>query len=78
MEILSLVKNLISNLEIQSGFMFSICRALIALLSMGHFFLEELVELIEVYSIIPGTGGREVTFQMDGNVWMIALIGEDG
>jgi hypothetical protein len=63
-------------MEILSRFRFSICRALIALLCMGHL-LEELVEFIEVNSIIPGTGGREVAFQMNGDVQMIALIGEE-
>jgi hypothetical protein len=29
------------------------------------------VKFIKVNSIIPGMGGREVAFQMDGDVWMI-------
>jgi hypothetical protein len=46
-------------------------------LGMGHFFPEELVQFIKVNGIFPGMTKGEVMLWMDGDVWMISLIGKE-
>jgi hypothetical protein len=57
MEVLCFDEDLISDLQIRSRFTFGIRRSLISFLSVSHFFSEELMELIKVYSKFSCVGG---------------------
>jgi hypothetical protein len=77
-EVFCFDKDWISDFQIQSGFLFGVRRSLISFLCMGHFFSEELMEFIKVYSIFSCVGGGKITFWMNGQVQMISLIGKEG
>ena len=51
---------------------------MVSLLCMCHFFLEELVEGVEVDGILSSSFGGKVSFRMYGDVWMVAFIGKEG
>ncbi len=48
------------------------------MLSFGNVLLEFLMKLIEVSDKVTGTHGSEIVLGMNGNVWMIALVGKEG
>ena len=39
--------------------------------------MELLVKFVEVYYKVMSTGGDEVLFRVDGEVWVLALNGEE-
>ena len=55
-----------------------ICGYLVATLSVSYMRLELLVKLIEVCDKVMCTHRREVALRMNGNVWVIAFVGEEG
>ena len=40
--------------------------------------MELLVKFIKVYYKVTSMGRDEVSFRVDGEVWVVALIGEEG
>ena len=55
-----------------------VCRTLIALLGGGDHLLQFLMELIKVDHKVACTSADEVVFWMDGDIGMVAFIGEEG
>ena len=39
--------------------------------------MELLVKLVEVYYKVTSMGRDEVSFRVDGEVWVVALVGEE-
>ena len=76
-EIFGLHVHLVANLEIRSWTSFCVSRALIAFLSFSHLRSEEFVELVQVGDKGLRCGGGEVAIGIDGEVRMVALVGEE-
>src|SRR5882724_2109541 len=55
-----------------------ISRNLVLMLSFSDVLLKLLVQLVEVGDKVTCACGSKVAFQMDGKVWMITLVGEEG
>ena len=69
---------LIADFEIQCWRSVFIGGDLVSFLGIGDHQLELLVKLIEVHYKVANTGGDEVSFRVDGEVWVVALIGKEG
>ena len=76
-EMFSFDKYLIANFEIQCRRSVFVGRDLVLFLGIGDRQLELLVKLVEVYYKVVGAGGDKVSFRVDGEVWVAALIGEE-
>ena len=77
MEELSLDKCLTSDWEIGCLGLSGICRNLVATLGISYMCLEPLVKLIKVYDKVTCMRGCGVTLGMNGNVRVIAFVGEE-
>ena len=53
-------------------------RDLVSFLGIGDRRSELLVKLVKVYYKVAGAGGDKVSFRVDGEVWVVPLIGEEG
>ena len=51
---------------------------LVSFLSVGDHQSELLVKFVEVHYKVAGVGRDEVAFGVDGKVWNVALVGEEG
>ena len=78
MEELSLDECLSANLEIQCWVPLEISGNLIVVLSFGNILLEFLVKLIEVSDKVMCACRSKIVLRMNGNVWMITLVGKEG
>ena len=47
-------------------------------LSLRDYQSELLMKLVEVHYKVASMGRDEVSFRVDGEVWVVALIGEEG
>ena len=70
-------KYLIADLEVWCWRSVFIGRDLVLFLGIGDHRLELLVKLVEVHYKVASAGGDEVSFRVDGEVWVVALIGEE-
>ena len=77
-EMFSFDKYLIADLEIWCQRLVFISRDLVLFLGIVDRRLELLVKLIKVHYKVASVGGDEVLFRVDGEVWVVALIGEEG
>ena len=68
---------LIADFEIRCQRSAFVGRDLVLFLGIGDHRSELLVKLIEVYYKVAGTGGDKVLFRVDGEVWVVALIGKE-
>ena len=69
---------LIADLEIWCQRSVFIGRDLVLFLGVGDHQSELLVKLVEVYYKVTSMGRDEVLFRVDGEVWVVALIGKEG
>ena len=70
-------KYLIADFEIRCWRSVFVGRDLVSFLGIGDHQSELLVKLVEVYYKVAGAGGDKVSFRVDGEVWVVALIGEE-
>ena len=71
-------KYLVADLEIWCWRSVFISGDLVSSLSIGDRQLELLVKFVEVHYKIASMGGDEVSFRVDREVWVVALIGKEG
>ena len=76
-EMFSFDEYLIADFEIRRRRSVFVGRDLVSFLGIRDHRSELLVKLIEVYYKVAGTGGDKVLFRVDGEVWVVALIGEE-
>ena len=76
-EMFSFDKYLIANFEIWCWRLAFVSRDLVLFLGIGDCRSELLVKLVEVYYKVAGAGRDKVSFRVDGEVWVVALIGEE-
>ena len=50
---------------------------LVTLLGVFDFSTEVGMELVKIYGKIPGSVRSDINFRLNGDVWMITLIGEE-
>ena len=77
LEMFSLDEYLIANFEIQCQRLVFIGGDLVSFLGIGDCRLELLVKYVEVHYKFVSMGGDEVSFNVDGEVWVVALIGKE-
>ena len=51
---------------------------MVSFLSIGDHRSELLVKFVKVHYKVVSVGGDEVSFRVDREVWVVALIGEEG
>ena len=68
---------LIANFEIWCQRSVFVGRDLVSFLGIRDHRLELLVKLIKVHYKVAGVGGDKVSFRVDREVWVVALIGEE-
>ena len=68
---------LIADFEIQCRRSAFVGGDLVSFLGIGDHRLELLVKLVEVHYKVVSMGGDKVSFRVDGEVWVVALIGEE-
>ena len=77
MEVFRLEVHLITNLEVWGQTPFCICWSLVAFLGFQHLQLEEGMEFVQICDVGLGRGRGEITIRVDGEVGVIALVGEE-
>ena len=78
LEMFGFDKYLVTDLQIWCQRSVLIGSDLVLFLSIGPHRLELLVKFIEVYYKVMSAGGDEVSFRVDREVWVVALIGKEG
>ena len=78
LEVFSFNKYLIADFEIWCWRSVFIGSDLVSFLSIRDHQLELLVKLVKVHYKIVSVGRDEVSFRVDRDVWVVALIGEEG
>src|SRR3979490_3031468 len=71
-------KRKVSNLEIWCWKSFGISRDLVCLLSIENSSAKFLMKFVQVHNKVLSSRRSEVTFRMDGEVWVVAFIGKEG
>ena len=71
-------KYLIADLEIWCRRSMFVGRDLVSFLGIGDRQSELLMKLIEVHYKVASAGGDKVSFRVDGEVWVVVLIGKEG
>ena len=77
MEMFGFDEYLIADFEIQCQRLAFVGRDLVSFLGIGDCRSELLVKLVRVHYKVAGMGGDKVSFRVDGEVWVVALIGEE-
>ena len=77
-EVFGFDEYLVANFEIWCWGLVFVSGDLVLFLSIGDRQLELLVKLVKVHYKVASMGGDEVLFRVDGEVWVVALIGEEG
>ena len=70
-------KGLLTNCEVRSEKVLGVSGSLITDLSLSNSCLKFLVEFVKVNHKVFGMGRSEVTFWVNGEVWMITFIGKE-
>ena len=78
MEVSRLEVHLITNFEVWGRSLFCICWFLVVFLGFQYLQSEKGVEFIQVCDLGLSRGGDEVTIEVDSEVGVVALIGEEG
>ena len=68
---------LIADFEIRCWRSVFVGRDLVSFLGIGDHQSELLVKLVDVHYKVAGTGGDKVSFGVDREIWVVALIGEE-
>ena len=68
---------LIADFEIRCQRSVFVSRDLVLFLGIGDRRSEVLVKLVKVYYKVAGAGRDKVSFRVDGEVWVVALIGKE-
>ena len=77
-EVLSFDKSLVTNFEVWSQSSSSICRSLVSQLCSSHLLMEELVEGVKIDRVFSSSFGCKVSFWVDRDVGVIALVDKEG
>ena len=77
-EELHLDERVAANLEFRSWKTAGVSRSLVSMLSIGYMLPKLSMLLVEVCNKVPSTGGSEIAFWVNHEVWVVALIGEKG
>ena len=77
-EELHLDKCVAANFEFRSWKTAGVSRSLVSTLSISYMLPKLLMQLVKVCNEVPSTGGSEITFQVNCEVRVVALIGEKG
>src|SRR6266581_3656856 len=78
MEVLGLNKDRTADLGSGCREPSGICRALVMFLHVVHLFMEELVEGVEIDGVLLCAYRSQVSLWMDGEVGVVAIVGEEG
>jgi hypothetical protein len=77
-EELSLDECLASDLEFRCRVPSGISGSLVTTLGFGNILLEFLMKLVEVSDKVTCACGSEIALGMNGNVWVVTLVGKEG
>ena len=77
-EILCFDKGLVTDFEVQYQSSSSVCRSLVSQLCSSHLLMEELVEGVKIDRVFLSSFGGKVSFWVDRDVEVVALVGEEG
>ena len=77
-EVLSFDKSLITDFEVQCRSLSSIHGSLVSQLCSSHLLTEELVEGVKIDGVLLSSFGGKVSFWMDRDVRVVALVGKEG
>src|SRR5882724_5813339 len=78
MEELSLDICLATDFEFRGRKPSGIRGSLVSMLSFSNVLLKLLVQLVEVGDKVTCMCGSEIVFQVNGKVWMVTLVGQEG
>ena len=78
MEVLSFDESLVTDFEVWCQSSSSIHRSLVLQLRSSHLLTEELVEGVKINGVFLSSFGGKVLFWVDGDVRVVALVGEEG
>ena len=71
-------EDLVTNFEVWCRRSAFVGGDLVLFLSIGDRRSKLLVEFVEVHYEVAGAGRDEVVFGVDGKIWIVALVGEEG
>ena len=77
-EVRSFDKSLVINFEVQCQSSSSICGSLVSQLCSSHLLMEELVEGVKIDGVFSSSFGGKVSFWVDEDVGVVALVGKGG
>ena len=78
MEVLNFDKSLVTDFEVQCQSSSSVYRSLVSQLCSSHLLMEELMEGVKIDGVFLSSFGGKVLFWVDGDVEVVALVGEKG
>ena len=78
MEVLGFDKSLVTDFEVQCWSLSSVHRSLVSQLCSSHLLTEELVEGVKIDGVFSSSFGGKVSFWVDGDVGVVALVGKEG
>ena len=77
-EVLSFDKSLVTDFEVWCQSLSSIRRSLVSQLCSSHLLMEELVEGVKIDGVFSSSFEGKVSFWVDRDVGVVALVGEEG
>ena len=77
-EVLGFDESLITDFEVQCQSSSSVCRSLVSQLHSSHLLTEELVEGVKIDRVFLNSFEGKVSFWVDGDVGVVALVGKEG
>ena len=77
-EVLSFDKSLVTDFEVQCQSSSSVRRSLVSQLHSSHLLMEELVEGVKIDRVFLSSFKGKVSFWVDGDVGVVALVGKEG
>ena len=78
MEVLSFDESLVTDFEVQCQSSSSICGSLVSQLCSSHLLMEELMERVKINGVFLSSFRGKVSFWVDGDVEVVALVGKEG
>ena len=78
MEVLSFDESLVTDFEVWCRSSSSVRGSLVSQLRRSHLLTEELVEGVKIDGVFSSSFGGKVSFWVDGDVGVVALVGEEG
>ena len=77
-EVLDFDESLVTDFEVWCWSSSSVCRSVVSQLCSSHLLMEELVEGVKIDRVFLSLFRGKVSFWIDGDVGVVALIGEEG